>query len=52
MYYLYLPGEAVRAMIPYEEKAPASNFIPSFPASTSTFPLENRSHWRQDFQYS
>lgn len=34
----YLPGEAVRAIIPYDENPPASNFIPSFPASTSTFP--------------
>lgn len=34
----YLPGEAVRAIVPYDENPPASNFIPSFPASTSTFP--------------
>lgn len=44
-----LPGEAVRAIIPYEEKAPASNLSPSFPASTSTFPLENNHIGDQTF---
>lgn len=38
----YLPGEAVRAIIPYDENPPDSNFIPSFPASTSTFPCRKQ----------
>lgn len=43
----YLPGEAVRAIVPYDENPPASNFIPSFPASTSTFPWGKKKKAKQ-----